>query len=113
MRHLKHKPAADHLDDIIAAMPKPGVKRAHSPKQLFARYDSEMVAMRDSKDWSKAKGKHLVALYAWLHAEVYKVDPIELFDGQCLLGACSAANRLIEDVFGGDPERAVHQRRHS
>jgi hypothetical protein len=107
MRTLKYPSAADMLDAEIAGMSKPGLKKARDPRTQFKRATSEMCGMRDSKDWSNARGKHLVALYAWLHSETYKVDPIELLDGNSFMGAASAADKLIVDVFGAEIDRAV------
>jgi hypothetical protein len=107
MRPLKYQSVADVLDAEIAEMSKPGLKKVCNAKEKFALADGQMQEMRDAKDWSKAKGKHLVAIYAWLHADTYKVDPIELLDGKTFMGACMAADKLIRDVFGGDAERAV------
>ena len=48
-----------------------------------------------------------MALYAWLHREVYGVDAAELCDRAMLTAAVAAANRMLERDFGGEAERAV------
>lgn len=51
--------------------------------------------------------RHLVALYARLHREVYGVPPGELADGSAFLAACSAAKRLVREELAGSLREAV------
>ncbi len=51
--------------------------------------------------------KHLVALYARLHARVYGAEPQELADGKSFFAASSAAERLVRVEFAGTPDRAL------
>ena len=48
-----------------------------------------------------AKPAHFVALYAWLHAEVYGAPPAEL-RSQAWWGAVSAATKLLRDEFSDE-----------
>jgi hypothetical protein len=65
-----------------------------------------VAEMAASGDWSGATGDHLVALYAWLHRQVYGVECEEL-DAQDWWLARSAAVRLASTHFGDDYDRAV------
>lgn len=68
---------------------------------------AEVTAMRESKDWKGAKGKHLVALYVWLHTEIYGVEPAELLTKELYMQCCRAADLLLKNDFGGEMDRAV------
>jgi len=107
MRKLKHPDAAAALDELVAGV-KPKRKRpVPSARKILDRALVDAETMRKTNDWSEARGKHLVALYAWLHGEIYKVEAAELLDGKTMLAASSAADRMLRDDFGGDGKRAV------
>lgn len=59
----------------------------------------------DRAAWEDAGPAALVGLYAILHTSVYGVEPAELQEGQTVVGAMSAAKRLIGDL--GEPIYAV------
>ena len=110
MRHLKsaqpaEPSAADLLDAEVGAMKKR--KKSCNPRASFDKAIAEVTAMRESKNWKGAKGRHLVALYVWLHTEIYGVEPAELLVKTAYIRACGAAERLLKDDFGGDCERVV------
>lgn len=54
-----------------------------------------------------ARPKHLVALYATLHEQVYEVFPDEIREPKTFLAACAAAQRLIDDAFEASPSKAI------
>lgn len=90
--------------DVAASKAKPKGKRGAS----LDASEREAEAMRKANDWTGARGRHLVALYAWLHREVYGVDVAELRDDRAMLtAAVAAANRMLERDFGGEAERGV------
>lgn len=62
----------------------------------------EMIAKRG---WSWAEPKHLVALYAVLHEQVYGVEAAELVEGWP--AAVSAAARLVREEFDDKVHAAV------
>jgi hypothetical protein len=97
--------AAFALEAEITTKKKP-VKRRNR-KVNFEAAREEADAMRKTNEWSNAAGRHLVALYAWLHREVYGVDAAELVTGDTYVAAVSAANRMLANEFGGKAERAV------
>ena len=66
----------------------------------------EMDAFADAGEWRGARGQHLVALYAWMHEQVYGVPPLELV-GRAYAGASMMAQKMIADWFEGDPNLAV------
>jgi hypothetical protein len=84
------------------AKPKPF---RSSPSQI-RKARSEMDLMAASGQWDQARGHHLVALYEWLHREVYGVEAAEL-DGRTWAIAASMAGRQVANEFGGRPEAAV------
>ena len=62
----------------------------------------ERVGQRiDADDWTGADAEDFVALFAWLHAEVYGVGALDEMRTQWR-GACSAARKMFGDVFDGD-----------
>jgi len=56
---------------------------------------------------STAEPKHLVALYARLHEDVYGAFPEELREVKDFGGACTAARKLVADAFEGDPAKVI------
>lgn len=62
--------------------------------------------MRKEERWDVAEPRHLVALYAWCHEQVYGVAPAELV-GYAWAGAVSAALALVRNEFRGDVPSAV------
>ena len=92
--------AAQHLEQLVG---EPKAKRLTNPinRQTIAQAE----AMRVSQDWKDAQPKHLVALFVWLHENVYGVKPLEILHGEegrrLALGAVSACRALVKDEFGG------------
>lgn len=65
----------------------------------------EMDLMSDQRDWSRARGEHLVALYCWCHEQVYGVEPalpVKAWQEGARLAVEFAARH-----FQGDLERVV------
>jgi hypothetical protein len=87
----------------FALRPKPP-KKTRDP---VAAAREEMRAMGERGDWSGATGAHLVALYEWLHEEVYGAPTSELSVRRLRGIAVSVAGAFVKREFGGDPERAV------
>ena len=109
MRRLKYTPtnaAADALDVQVAQM-QPARKRRANGRGIFARSVEQAEAYRKAGKWDGASGRHLVALYAWLHEQIYGVAAAELLDGDAVLGAISSADKLLRAEFDGDAGRAV------
>lgn len=82
-----------------AVRKKPTAKRAPNYKRSIAEvteYGQQVIKGL----WECAEPKHLVGLYAALHAHLYAVPPLEL---QQDYGACLAsATKLVKDEFAGD-----------
>lgn len=74
-----------------------GVRRSRVEAAL-----AKVAARIESDDWADADAEAFVALFAWLHCEVYGVSPIDEMRSQWR-GACSAARKLFADVFDSDP----------
>ena len=92
------------VDDKIVNLSRRCAYRFSRPQIQKARV--QMEARVFSNDWADAPPATLVALYEWLHREVYGVDAAEL-DGRAWAFALSAAKRMIEREFGGDIAEAV------
>lgn len=58
-------------------------------------------------DWSGAKGKVFVGLFAMCHEIVYGDVPLELTENQELTIGARMANRALHDFFGDDPDALV------
>lgn len=83
--------------------PKPQLRRAITDATDYLNRFKE-----GEKDiWKQATPRVLVGLYCVFHHHVYGVDPEELAEGKALLGAVSAAKRLIAADFAGNVQMAV------
>lgn len=68
---------------------------------------ADLDALHAAK-WSGAEARHLVALYAYLHEQVYGVAADELVKAPLeWLGAVSAATKLLREEFGDQAPAAV------
>lgn len=90
---------AEHAAAFLASLGPEPRRRGTSPRQACERATKESETMRASNDWSRAEPRHLVAIYAFFHAEVYGVEPKELFVGPAWNAASSAAAKLLRDEF--------------
>lgn len=69
---------------------------------------AEAEELRRAQRWGEMRPSHLVALWAWLHEQVYKVAPEpgdmspKAFSASTLL-----AGRTLRESFGGDAARMV------
>lgn len=106
---------AEQLAALVADGRHRGMQARHPPqkdrrpyrsKDTIARVKAKMEEMAASGDWSGASGTHLVALYAWLHAQVYGVENAEL-DGRQWALAAQAAGRMVANHFADDYGSAV------
>lgn len=89
----------------LAAMTdeKPSKRRTVS----LEKAREEAAAMMREGDWTGAKARHLVGLYANMHEHVYGVEPEELRTKKTMAAALSSAKRMIEKEFKGEIARAV------
>lgn len=62
---------------------------------------SEIV--KDEKRWNELNAPLFLALYAWLHIQVYGVDPSDELTGKSGLAALNAAKRMLDADFNGHP----------
>lgn len=91
--------SAKTLTEFMQAPPKRMRPETYLEKAEKAR--GQVREMCGSGDWSGAVGLHLVALYEFLHREVYGVEPLEL-DARAWFLAQGTAGRMVERYFGGD-----------
>ena len=73
-------------------------KAAHSAQQLMTEIKT------GSPDYSKVSPLAAVGMFIIMHTYVYSVEPAELRDRDALLGASSAARRILSADFGGQLE---------
>lgn len=96
--------------EFAAGAPEPRERSKHlrpsSPRER-ARFATEVANFLRSQDWATATPGHLVALYAWCHAQTYRVEPAELEDGREHALACVHVRRFVDQQFGGKVEPAV------
>lgn len=112
MRRLKYPPTRETpavlaLETAIAAMGTKRPKRKASASALLKTSLIEAEIYRTTNDWTTAKGRHFVALYAWLHSEIYGADADDLLDGKSMLAASSAAEKMLRVDFEGQGARFV------
>lgn len=99
--------AAAAMEDFVKTKHPPS-KTAGGSKRARQNAIEQADEMRLSGEWpDDMRPKHLVALYAWCHEQVYGVWPSELNSAKPWLGACSAAKRLAVDEFDGDLTKVV------
>lgn len=87
------------VDDKVVSLSRKRAFRFSAQQIQRARIGMEARAM--SGDWGDAAPSMLVALYEWLHREVYGVAPAEL-DGRAWAFATAAAKKLVATEFAGD-----------
>lgn len=87
--------------------PAPERRRKSSAKGLRDALASLSELLAPGGRPEAFKAKHLVALYARLHAEVYGVEPAELSEGATFHAAVSAADRLAREAFDGRAAGAI------
>lgn len=97
---------------ILASLGPPKLARKRNARTASAakRQMQEATEQLDAVLNEEREGwpRHLVALYARLHLSVYEVVAEELAQPNDWSGACSAADKLLRDVFGGDFSAALH-----
>ena len=82
--------------------PPTSKRRKQNGRAQVERVHADLERMRREGDWRDARPIHIVALYAWLHAQIYKVEPLDLYKDDAVAGATSACAKLLRDEFGGD-----------
>jgi hypothetical protein len=109
MRRLKYPPKptpAEALELTLDAMPAKK-KRKSSARSTLDKAMAEAELFRTSGNWKNAKGRHFVALFAWLHLMIYETEAIDLLDGKSMLAASSAADKMLRVDFDGEAKRMV------
>ena len=106
---LKWAGATEAADGSLKAKVKKKPSRTIAAAQ-FNRSRVEVEEMMQTGDWSSAQPRHLVALYAIMHARIYGVEPAELGPRDCYNAATRAA-ALVKREFAGDCVAAVEYMR--
>ncbi len=89
----------------VKADGKPAKRKPAGGPALIARTIAEVTEIHTAREWHRAQPRHFVALYAWLHEQVYAVKPVEL--EREWAGAVSAARALLKNEFAEDPTRMM------
>ena len=107
----REKSAAEEQFDALAGK-APKRKQFALSSSTISKASVEADAMATAGTWDGARGVHLVALYAWMHREVYGVEASELSPtsgaGQkewALAGVL--AQRFCAQNFGGEMAECV------
>ena len=114
MRRPKFKPqeqlsfitAADALEARLPGA-KPKKKRKCNGKAKVKRVMADVARMRRDAAWDDACPIHFVALYSWLHEEIYGVEPTDLYKDDAVMGAMSACAKLLRDEFDANCKTMV------
>lgn len=93
--------------DEWAELTGQGPKKGCVTKRTMALHAKFVEEAMVSKDWSKAKAGHVVALFIWCHTKVYTVAPGEMTNGYEYLKACAAVARFIKKEFSGNVTAAI------
>lgn len=71
-------------------------------KKVQKNMDLAAEIAKDEKRWKEFNAPLLVSLYAWLHTQVYDVDPSSALIGKSGIAARKQAKNILENEFGGD-----------
>jgi hypothetical protein len=106
MAAVRQEQAAAELKMVLdATKPRPRRKPAKTIR-------AEVEEMASSRDWSKAKPRHMVELFIVGHEQVYGLAPGDLTDTggaahRARMGAQAAAERMLRQEFGDDARAMV------
>lgn len=94
------------LDEFAARAPKKKKGLRSAARSEVDDSLEEADRMREGNDFTKARPRHFVALYALFHKHVYGVHSGELI-GKTWTAACLMAARILDREFAGDVDRFV------
>lgn len=100
---IERSQAASQLEALVTPLTKKPTKRT-GPQVAKIQRDMEKIAeiVKDEKLWVKLTPALYVALYAWLHQQVYGIDPSAELASKVGLGARSAATNILKNEFNGN-----------
>lgn len=101
-----------HVNADFVLIRTPAQKRARKTAQSTKMFEQAshsaqqlMTAIKaGSVDYTKVSPLAAVGMFIIMHTYVYSVEPAELRDRNVLLGASSAARRILSFEFGGQLE---------
>ena len=107
MPRVRYEPKIDPaLADFLGPKKDPAKKKRELKgigDAAFSKLLEETAGMLERGEWSEAKGKHFVALFAELHFRVYGVACDELGPKERVF-ATKLANDMLANEFEGKPE---------
>lgn len=102
---IGHRSAADAFVDSLGPAPK---RRTRSSKAMLAKAIEDLPrVLVDGAPTPEFSERHLVALYARLHEQIYGVAPEELGEGRAMLAASSSASKLVREAMRGSLVEAI------
>ena len=115
MRYLRRNQtpamrAALELETMLG-VGTPRQKRRYDPRSSLRSALVDIEHKREHKSWSDAHGRHFVALFVWLHTQVYGVEPEEIFEKKSYVAAIAMADRRCRTDFRGDPAAMIEYER--
>lgn len=108
--HLRETSACptDDSQAFVESLGEPAKRRARSSKRRLRDAIEDLARVfpkgEPADDFAP---RHLVALYAKLHEQVYGAAPGELEEGASFLAASSSAEKLVRASFGGSTREAI------
>ncbi len=98
-----------HVNADFVVIRTPAQKRARKSVQATKMFEQAshsaqqlLTSIKDgSVDYTKVSPLAAVGMFIFMHTYVYSVEPAELRDRNVLLGASSAARRILSFEFGG------------
>lgn len=97
----EQRTAADQLQAMVKRK-KPVSRRGPQLEKIRRDITKAADIAKTEQRWGEFNAPLLVALYAWLHEQVYGIDPASELIGKAGLGARKAAKTLLDTEFGGD-----------
>ncbi len=88
------------------ARPPKSTRRFTASASRIEAARREMSGIAARQAWEEARPEHLVALFCWLHEEVYGVEPAEMRPAQWEFAA-KGAQEMVRRHFAGDPAACV------
>jgi hypothetical protein len=101
------QPNAAAALEAMLDLDKKRPKRKLNAKAALASAIADVLVMMQTKAWQRASARHFVALFAWLHGEVYGVHPEELHDPKAYMASVACAKRMLGIDFGDEADRMV------
>jgi hypothetical protein len=98
---------AAQLEVLVKRKPKPATRRGPQVDKIKRDIDKAATIAKNENRWNEFNPKLFVALYAWLHTQVYNVNPANEVSGKSGLGARTLARNMLEKEFDNNCEEML------